>query len=98
MIQTQEKYYNQLKKNLLDFFSDKDNVKIFLFGSSIRENKFGDIDVGLMGGVEDKDVRKLKESFEESVFPFFVDIINFNKVEEPFKQNVLNNQITWIKR
>ncbi|PIZ76606.1 hypothetical protein COY05_00695 [Candidatus Peregrinibacteria bacterium CG_4_10_14_0_2_um_filter_38_24] len=97
MIQTQEKYYNQLKKNLLDFFSNKKNVKIFLFGSSIRENKFGDIDVGIMGEVKEMDVRKLKEYFEESTFPFLVDIINFNNVDEPFKQNVLSNQITWIK-
>lgn len=98
MIQTQEKYYNKLKKNLLDFFVNENNIKVFLFGSSIRENKFGDIDIGLMGEVKEQDVRKLKESFEESTFPFFVDIINFNNVDEPFKQNVLSNQITWIKR
>lgn len=98
MITDQKKYYNSLKSQLLDFFHDDKKVQIFIFGSSAKENRFGDIDVGVMGDVKDKQIRELREYFEESNFPFFVDVVNFNKVEEPFKKNVLDNQILWIKR
>ena len=43
------------------------------------------------------EIINLKEYFAESNFPFIVDIINFNKVEESFKKNVLDNKIIWIK-
>jgi len=97
MIQTQEKYFDQLKRDLLRFFGKQNNVQIFIFGSSVRDNKFGDIDIGLMGKIEEKNTRAVKEFFEESNFPFLVDIINFNDVDEKFKQNVLNNKVIWIK-
>lgn len=98
MIQEQTKYFNRLSSHLLKFFGKKNNPKIFIFGSSAKSNRFADIDVGIMGEVTDKQIRELKEHFEESNFPFFVDIINFNKVDESFKKNVLDNQILWIKR
>lgn len=97
MIQEQTKYFDRLSGYLLDFFDKKDNLQIFIFGSSAKSDKFGDIDVGIMGDVSDADIRKLKAYFEDSNFPFFVDIINFNKAEESFKKNVLTNQILWIK-
>ena|SRR3989338_10073113 len=98
MIQQQTKYFDRLKNHLLEIFAKNDDIKIFIFGSSAKEKHFGDIDVGIMGSVTDNDIRNLKEYFKESNFPFFVDIINFNKVEEPFRKNVLTNQILWIKR
>lgn len=33
----------------------------------------------------------LKEQFEESTFPYFVDIVHFDKVQNEFKENVFNN-------
>ncbi|MCX6734604.1 MAG: hypothetical protein NTZ25_01695 [Candidatus Peregrinibacteria bacterium] len=98
MIQDQTKYFDRLSSHLLEFFGKKDNLKIFIFGSSVKSKKFGDIDVGIMGDVTDAQIRELKAYFEDSNFPFFVDIINFNKVEESFSKNVLTNQILWIKR
>ncbi len=98
MITDEKKYYSSLKKNLLDFFENDKKVQIFIFGSSVKDNRFGDIDIGVIGDVTDKEIRDLKEFFEESNFPFFVDVINFNKVEKSFKENVLNNKILWIKR
>lgn len=97
MITDEKKYYSSLKNNLLDFFHDDKKVQIFIFGSSAKDKHFGDIDIGIMGDVSDQKVRKIKEIFEESNFPFFVDIVNFNKVDKPFKKNVLDNQILWIK-
>lgn len=98
MIKEQAKYFDRLSSHLLDFFRKNEDLKIFIFGSSVKSKKFGDIDVGVMGGVSNEQVRELKTYFEESNFPFFVDVINFNEVDESFKKNVLNNQILWIKR
>lgn len=98
MITDEKKYYNSLENNLLNFFENDRKIKIFIFGSSIKDKHFGDVDIGITGDVTDKEVRDLKEFFEESNFPFFVDVINFNTVEEPFKKNVLNNKVLWIKR
>lgn len=98
MIQEHTKYFNRLSNHLLEFFRKNDNLKIFIFGSSLKSKKFGDIDVGVMGDVSDNQIRELKAYFEDSNFPFFVDIINFNKVDESFKKNVLTNQVLWIKR
>lgn len=98
MITDEKKYYNLLENNLLNFFKNDGKIQIFIFGSSIKDKHFGDIDIGIIGDVTDKEVRDLKEFFEESNFPFFVDVINFNTVEEPFKKNVLNNKVLWIKR
>lgn len=92
-----DKYLKQIIFNInkLDVGAD---VKFFIFGSSLRNERFGDIDVGVMGNVEDDKIDELKEEFENSTFPYFVEFINFNKVSKEFKDNVFNNKILWIKR
>ena len=65
---------------------------------TILDHRIGDIDIGVIGKIDDKDLRQLKEEFENSTLPFFVNVINFNHVSEDFKKNVLNSKIIWIKR
>ena len=69
-----------------------------MFGSSVRKERFGDFDIGLMGEVNAPLVRKLKNAFEISTLPYKVDVIDFNKVTNTFKDNVFKNKIVWIKR
>ncbi len=91
-----EKYLEYLINNINKFRQNK-KIKFFIFGSSLQKEHFGDIDIGVMGDVSDEEIAKLKEEFENSTFPYFVEIINFNKVSNKFKQNVFNNKILWIK-
>lgn len=98
MIQRRKKYYNWLKKDLLDFAKNKSDLKIFIFGSSLIKDRFGDIDVAFEGKVKNKDLYVLKEHFEESTFPYFVDLVNLNQAGETFQNHVLANKILWIKR
>ena len=72
--------------------------EVFLFGSSIQKDIFGDCDLGVMGEVSEENVRRLKEAFAQSTLPFHFDVVNFNKVSPAFKNNVFNNKILWIKR
>ena len=98
MIQNKEKYFKQMKQYLSAFAKGK-KMQIFLFGSAVRQERFADVDIGIKGDEAEKDIRELKELFEESTFPFKIDIVNFNTVQESFKKNVLlNNKLIWIKR
>ena len=96
MIIKQKRYFRWLKNNL-EKFANTHQAKIFLFGSSVKKDFFADIDVGVIGNVSRKNIIQLKEQFEESTFPYQVDIINFNHVKNSFKKNIFNNKILWIK-
>jgi len=92
----QEKYLQQVK-GIIDAFSFTKDCQIFLFGSSIQKERFGDLDLGIQGLVAEKEISKLKEAFKNSNLPYNVDVINFDEVSEEFKNNVFNNKIIWIK-
>ncbi len=98
MLQNKKRYFNWVKREVDSFFKDRKNVQAFLFGSGLEQEVFGDIDIGLLGNVLEKDISQLKEKFSESTFPYFVDLVDFNKVKKGFKENVLNNKVLWIKR
>ena len=90
-----EKYLKKIKEKVIRFNQGK-NLKFFIFGSSLNKKHFGDLDLGVVGDVDNEDLYKLKEDFENSTLPYFIDIVNFNKVEKKFKENVFNNKILWI--
>ena len=70
----------------------------FIFGSSLRKKHFGDIDLGVQGKIDNKNISALQETFENSTLPYKIDIIPFEKTSISFQQNVLNSPIKWIKR
>ncbi|MFH1233704.1 MAG: nucleotidyltransferase domain-containing protein [Patescibacteria group bacterium] len=88
--------YLQRVKDKINNFNQNKNLKFFIFGSSLIKEHFGDLDLGVMGEAKDQNLTKLKEEFANSSLPYFVDIINFNKVSDEFRDNVLNNKILWI--
>ncbi|MFH0755261.1 MAG: nucleotidyltransferase domain-containing protein [bacterium] len=90
--------YLQIIKSKVNKFNKDNDIKFFVFGSSLIKEHFGDIDLGVMGDIRDRDLSSLKEGFVNSTFPYFVDIINFNKVSDEFKNNIFNNKnkILWI--
>jgi predicted nucleotidyltransferase len=90
-----KKYIEKIKKQI-DRFANKSKAKVFIFGSSLTREKFGDVDIGLLGDGAEA-ASKIKAGFEDSTFPYFVDVVNFNKVSKEFRDNVFNNKILWIK-
>ena len=72
-------------------------VESFLFGSFVRERHFHDIDVGLLGATA-REVAKTREEFEESRFPFKVDVIDFSKAEKEFKEKVFQDGVVWLTK
>lgn len=71
-------------------------MKFFIYGSSLVKERFGDIDIGVEGEVDMRDIGALKEAFEESTLPYFVDVVNFNSVSEEFRENVRKQKIVWL--
>lgn len=92
-----QKYLNIIKKIALNELGEG-GYKCFIFGSSLRRKKYGDIDMGIMGRISKKKISSLEEKFELSNLPFAVDVVDFNQVSEEFKANVFNEKIIWIKR
>jgi hypothetical protein len=93
-----EEYLKELEKSIEGSIKNK-KVGVFLFGSSLREKKFGDLDLGLVGDeVNANLVDKLEEILFDSTFPYVVDVVDFNKVSEDFKNNVFSKKILWIKK
>jgi predicted nucleotidyltransferase len=74
------------------------SAKAFVFGSSIdpKRQKFYDVDLGIIGDIDESTLYQLGEELEESTFPYKVDIIDFNKVEKKFKDFVFSDHVQWL--
>lgn len=90
------KYIKEIKTQINSHFN-KRKVKVFIFGSSLINKNFKDIDIGLMGYIKKGEANSLKASILESTLPYFVDVVDFKKVTPDFKKNVLENKILWIR-
>ncbi len=73
-------------------------VGVFLFGSSVRNDRFGDCDIGLQGEVDEEVRHHIQEALTESTSPYTADVVNFNTVSAEFKQHVFQQPILWIQR
>ncbi len=72
-------------------------TRIFIFGSSIIQSEFHDIDVGIIDGNTGKNMLyKIQEELENSTIPYKVDIIDFNTVDTKFREKVLREKILWL--
>jgi len=98
-VEKEKKYLEILKKIVLEATKNKD-CKVFLFGSRARGDfvRSSDADVGIEG-LKDREFLKVKryieDRVEESVIPFDVDIVNFDKVSVDFKSEALKDAIRW---
>lgn len=59
-----------------------------IFGSRIKgtSKKFSDIDLCIKDPITDYEYELLKEAFEQSNLPYFVDLVVYNQVDEQFKK------------
>lgn len=77
-----------IKKITFRFLDPKD-FKVFIFGSRAlgTNRKFSDIDLGIESEKEIPVGLKfeMEEAFENSDLPYKVDIVDFSKVSEDFK-------------
>lgn len=92
------KYINICKKTVLNQI-DQSKFAVFLFGSRAtgQASKYSDIDIGILG--KDKfslqSIFKIKNILDEKDMPYKIDIIDFNRVDENFKEIALRDIIIW---
>ena len=61
-----DKYIEQIKAIFGDLLLRKES-KIFIFGSCLEREHFGDIDIGALGKISEDEISSLKE-FKDNVF------------------------------
>jgi predicted nucleotidyltransferase len=93
MVNHREKYEKILAKIVKLLKETLEPEKIILFGSRAKGNfaPYSDIDLAIEGvpQLSIRDFRKLKEKIETISWPFFVDLVFLEKVDEEFK-NIIN--------
>ena len=91
---------DQIKKTIKEKIQkriDGRNTDTFLFGSFARGQHFHDIDIGVIGARADQ-LAALREDFEESTFPYEVDIVDFSSADNQFKSKIFDNGVLWLTR
>ena len=75
-------------KDILRKILNKNNVKVYAFGSRVKgkAKKFSDLDLAIdKNGEKDSAlIRQLIDEFKESDLPFKVDVIDLNDISESF--------------
>jgi len=89
-----ERYLKKLLRENLP-----EGSRIFLFGSRAKGNftRGSDIDIGVMAGsvIDPKLLVKLIEIIDESFVPFKVDIVDFETVDESFRDEAMKRIVQW---
>jgi predicted nucleotidyltransferase len=90
----------QYQRQLIDIlkkYPELRKAQVFLFGSALGKKHFRDVDIGVQGKVLAETMAKVREELEESLLPFKVDLVNFEEVDEDFKNYVFSQRVLWLK-
>lgn len=86
----------QIKKIIRKYLPAAD-CQIFIFGSRVtgENQRFSDVDVGILGPkmIPGHMMVKIQEELESSRIPFKIDVVDFQKVSDSFRQLALKNLI-----
>jgi predicted nucleotidyltransferase len=86
------RYIERIKDMIVAFDPNHEN-RYVVFGSSLREERFGDVDLGVVGNnASHKKLHTLREMFEESHLPYFVDVVDIDAASKTFAEYVFNNE------
>ena len=93
-----EKYLNMLKEIILSIVDTK-TVMVFLFGSRVsgRHSSSADADIGLLADekLPANLYHKIRNAIDESIIPWEVDIIDFTRADQTFKEETLKDIVIW---
>ncbi|MFA5961236.1 MAG: nucleotidyltransferase domain-containing protein [Parcubacteria group bacterium] len=91
----EEKYQKQISAILRKRLGGE--AKFFVFGSSLGEGMFSDVDVAISGDIfDEKAIALAKEDLEESHLPYKVDLVYLKKADENFQAKLLNEKKIWL--
>jgi predicted nucleotidyltransferase len=91
--------YLDITKDIVLGIIDKNNTTVFLFGSrSDGSSRFNsDIDIGLLSNIpiEEKILIRIREALDDSIVPFSIDLVDFNKCDKRFREIALGKIELW---
>lgn len=86
MLDLESKYIDFIKETVL---TEIPNVEIYIFGSRVQGNalEYSDVDIALKdeAKIPIETILKLKVKFENSTFPYKVDIVDLMNLKERFR-------------
>ncbi len=81
----EERYQNFIKTSIKEILPD---AKIFIYGSRVKNKalKYSDVDIAVKcpTKISFEKILKLKAYFEDSTFPYQVDLIDLDNISEKF--------------
>ena len=85
MIDLENKYIEFIKNTINNVLTD---VEIYIFGSRVQgvAKKYSDVDIALKSSekIEFSDILRIKSLFEDSTFPYKVDIVDLDSIKPEF--------------
>jgi uncharacterized protein len=94
MIDIEKKYLDQITGILKKYFNEE---KIYLYGSRIKgiSRPCSDLDIAVLGSekINLKTLSFIEDDFSESDIPFTVDITDALRVDESFRNKIINEGI-----
>ena len=86
MLDLDPKYIDFIKETIL---AEIPNVEIYIFGSRMQGNalEYSDVDIALKDKekISIESILKLKVKFENSTFPYKVDIVDLKNLKDEFR-------------
>ena len=91
-------HYLQDLKDVITAFDPKGLNRYFVFGSSVRKDRFHDIDIGVLGNrASSKNLAALQEYFYDCAIPYPVQVVDFDAADVDFRTYVFDNEpLVWI--
>jgi len=100
MEKSRQTLYQQSEAYLKNLLKEKlpSGSRFFLFGSRAKgtAGEMADIDIGVIPAMDLQDELKvIQDEIEQSFVPYSVDLVDFSKISESFKQQALKKIIPW---
>ncbi len=93
MIDLEDKYIDFIKKTISRYLN---NCEIFLYGSRVKgtARKYSDVDIAILSdSLTEKIKLKIISEFENSTFPYNIDIIDLKTISNDFMKQINNSLI-----
>ncbi|MDR2677064.1 MAG: nucleotidyltransferase domain-containing protein [Puniceicoccales bacterium] len=91
----------RLVRKIFDRYLPGSGATVYVFGSRAtgKARKFSDLDLAVdyPEGIPEGVSLALKNEFEESNFPYFVDIIDYHRCEGPFQRIIDRTKILLVR-
>lgn len=89
------------KTHLLNLFKIvlNNNYNVFLIGSRAKGNytNSSDYDIVIKSNAMNRDIiQKLHDKIDHSFIPFNIDVLNFDKLSDSFKEIAFKTSLKWV--